>query len=93
MRCRTPATVTIHVCEAPRRLVVEIPAVPGQIWVVEVDLTPSGSGTALEFRQDLVDGMDRADVEAGWNWYLDRFEASLHGTAMPDWTDYAPAGT
>ena len=88
-----PVTVTVHECDAPRRLVVDIPAIPGQSWRVEVDLAPSGPGTVLEFRQDIVEGMNRADVEAGWNWYLDRMEASLHATPMPDWTDYAPAGT
>lgn len=87
-----PATVTVHECDAPRRLVVDIPESPERSWRVEVDLTPSGTGTALVFTQDIVDGLDATDVRAGWNWYLDRLEASLHATPMPDWADYAPAG-
>jgi uncharacterized protein YndB with AHSA1/START domain len=87
-----PVTVTVHECDAPRRLVVDFPESAERSWRLEVDLAPSGTGTALEFRQDLHDGMNRADVEAGWNWYLDRMGASLHETPMPDWADYAPAG-
>lgn len=87
-----PVTVTVHECEAPRRLVVDIPESPQRSWRVELDLTPSGSGTALVFTQDLVEGMNPAHIEAGWNWYLDRLEASLHESPMPDWANYAPAG-
>lgn len=87
-----PVTVTVHECEAPRRLVVDIPDTGTKSWRVGLDLEPSGTGTALVFTQDLLDGMNRADVEAGWNWYLDRLEASLHATPMPEWTNYAPAG-
>jgi Activator of Hsp90 ATPase homolog 1-like protein len=86
-----PATVTVHECEAPRRLVVDFPESATRSWRLELDLAPAGSGTALVFTQDLVDGLSRPDVEAGWNWYLDRMEASLHATPMPDWADYAPA--
>lgn len=86
-----PVTVTIHECAAPHRLVVEVPEGPeGRSWVIEVDLAPAGGGTDLVFAQRLVPGLDPADVEAGWNWYLDRLEASLHGTGMPDWSAYAP---
>jgi uncharacterized protein YndB with AHSA1/START domain len=88
-----PVTVTVHECEAPRRLVVEFPVGTTQSWLVELDLTPSGAGTALVFAQRLVDGVGRADLEAGWSWYLDRLGASLHSEPMPDWKDYAPAGT
>jgi uncharacterized protein YndB with AHSA1/START domain len=86
-----PVTVTVHECAAPHRLVVEIPEGPeGQVWVVEVDLSPTGAGTDLVFTQRLAPGLDPADVEAGWNWYLDRLGASLHGADMPDWSAYAP---
>jgi uncharacterized protein YndB with AHSA1/START domain len=90
-----PVTVTVHECEAPRRLVVDIPESESatRSWRLELVLTPSGTGTALVFTQDLLDGMGRADIEAGWNWYLDRLEASLHAAPMPDWADYAPAVT
>jgi uncharacterized protein YndB with AHSA1/START domain len=87
-----PVTVTIHECAAPHRLVVEIPdTAGGPSWLVEVTLTSAGTGTELEFVQRLVEGVDAADVEAGWNWYLDRLGASLHGEPMPEWSAYAPS--
>jgi uncharacterized protein YndB with AHSA1/START domain len=85
-----PVAVAIHECVAPRRLVVEIPDDGGSSWLVEVDLTGSREGTDLVFTQRLIPGLDPAEVEAGWNWYLDRLAASLHDTAMPDWSAYAP---
>lgn len=87
----TPTTVTVVECDAPRRLVVDIPEGTARTWRVAVDLTESGTGTALVFAQDVVDGLNLADVEAGWRWYLDRLGATLHGGPMPDWTTYAPA--
>ena len=39
----------------------------------------------------MIEGVDPADVEAGWSWYLDRLGASLHDAPMPQWPDYAPA--
>ncbi|MCE3550638.1 SRPBCC domain-containing protein [Pseudonocardia sp. RS11V-5] len=86
-----PVTVTINECAAPHRLVVEIPeGSEGRTWLLDVTLRPAGAGTDLIFRQRLVPGLDPADVEAGWKWYLDRLGASLHGTEMPDWSAYAP---
>lgn len=87
-----PTTVTVVECEAPRRLVVDIPESATRIWRVAVDLTPAGDGTVLVFTQDVAEGLDLADVEAGWRWYLDRFGAALRGTPMPDWADYVPSG-
>jgi len=26
----------------------------------------------------------------GWEYYLDRLAAAMHGNAMPDWDDYWP---
>ncbi|GAA4700563.1 hypothetical protein GCM10023215_44190 [Pseudonocardia yuanmonensis] len=86
-----PVTVTIHECAAPHRLVVEVPEGPeGQAWLIEVTLTAAGASTDLLFVQRLLPGLDAADVEAGWNWYLDRLEAALHGTPKPEWSAYAP---
>lgn len=90
-----PVTVTIHECEPPHRLVVDIPEVDGPPWRVAVDLTPSGSdgqATSVRFEQRITDGIDARDVEAGWNWYLDRLGAALAGSPMPDWDDYATPG-
>ncbi|MBW0089556.1 SRPBCC domain-containing protein [Pseudonocardia sp. KRD-184] len=86
-----PVTVTIHECDAPRRLVVDIPEDASRSWRVAVDIEPAGTGAVLVFTQAAVEGLDDADIAAGWRWYLDRLEASMHGTEMPQWQDYVPS--
>jgi len=79
-----PVTATIHECVAPTRLVVEMPE--GDVsWTVALDLAATPSGTVVELSQDLPEGLDQADIEAGWAWYLDRLGAVLTGTEMPEW--------
>jgi uncharacterized protein YndB with AHSA1/START domain len=85
-----PATVAILECAPPRRLVVDIPE-GDQSWRVAVTLTDDAGPTVVRFEQSLLEGMDPADMEAGWRWYLDRLGASLHGGPMPAWADYVPA--
>lgn len=85
-----PVTVTIRECDAPRRLVVDIPESATSSWRVALDIAPDGDGSVLVFTQRVADGVDATDVAAGWRWYLDRLEASLHGTARPEWAAYAP---
>lgn len=87
-----PVTVTIVECEPPRRLVLDIPEGDGAPWRVAVTLTEEGGRTVVLFEQRVAGGLSPADVEAGWNWYLDRLGASLHGEPMPSWIEYAPAG-
>jgi uncharacterized protein YndB with AHSA1/START domain len=86
-----PATVTILECDPPRRLVVDFPEADDRTWRVAVTLAAEAGGTVLVFEQRVVDGLDPADVAAGWSWYLDRLGASLHGEPMPAWADYLPA--
>lgn len=85
-----PVDVTIHECEPPHRLVVDIPESPERSWRVEVTVSERDGGSVLLFEQRLPEGLDAVDVEAGWRWYLDRLGASLHGDAMPAWEDYTP---
>jgi uncharacterized protein YndB with AHSA1/START domain len=87
-----PATVAIIECDPPRRLVVDMPETDERTWRVALALAAEAGGTVLTFEQQVVDGLDAADVEAGWRWYLDRLGASLHGEPMPAWEDYIPAG-
>ena len=88
-----PAAVTVLECEPPRRLVVDIPEGDGPAWRVAVTLRENDDDlTLLRFEQGLPDGLDAADVAAGWNWYLDRLGATLRGTPMPAWADYLPGG-
>lgn len=86
-----PVDVTVVECAAPRRLVVDIPESSDRSWRVAVTLAASGAGTAMTFEQEIVEGLSRDDVAAGWNWYLDRLGATLTGAPMPDWDRYAPA--
>ncbi len=87
-----PVTVTVLECVPPHRLVVDIPEEQGgRAWRVAVTLDGAGGRTVLRFEQRVVDGVDPADVEAGWRWYLDRLGAALSGTPMPAWADYLPA--
>lgn len=85
-----PVTVNVRECEPPRRLVVDIPENSDRSWLVAVTLAPSATGTTVRFEQRLPEGLGLADVEAGWNWYLDRLGAVLAGTPMPDWKAYEP---
>lgn len=86
-----PVTVTIVECDPPRRLVLDIPEGENRPWRVAVSLAEEAGRTVLLFEQRVIEGVDLADVEAGWSWYLDRLGASLHDTPMPQWPDYAPA--
>lgn len=87
-----PVPVHVRECVAPRRLVVDVPETPERTWRIELTLTAVRGGTALLLEQDLPDGLDPADVHAGWSWYLDRLGAALRDAPMPDWADYAPTG-
>lgn len=84
-----PVDVALLACDPPHRLVVEMPGDTGQAWHIEITVEPLGAGAVLLFAQRFADGRRRPDVEAGWTWYLDRLTASLHGTPMPEWADYA----
>ncbi len=86
-----PVTVTIVECDPPRRLVLDIPEGENRPWRVAVSLAEEAGRTVLLFEQRVIEGVDPADVEGGWSWYLDRLGASLHDAPMPHWPDYAPA--
>jgi len=85
-----PVDVRILACDPPHRLVVELPEDGSdRAWHLDLTVEPDGDGAVLVFAQRLADGLRRQDVEAGWRWYLDRLEASLHGDPMPAWEAYA----
>ena len=74
-----PVTVAILECDPPRRLVVDVPETADRTWRVALTLAAEAGATVLLFEQQMIDELDPADVAAGWNWYLDRLGASLHG--------------
>jgi uncharacterized protein YndB with AHSA1/START domain len=84
-----PQDVTILACDPPRHLAVALRESETRQWYLDLTVEPHGDGAVLLFAQRLVEGIRREDVESGWRWYLDRLAASLHGTPMPDWADYA----
>jgi uncharacterized protein YndB with AHSA1/START domain len=86
-----PVTVTIVECDPPRRLVLDIPEGDKPPWRVAVTLTEEAGRTVVLFEQHVPDDVSPADVEAGWNWYLDRLGAVLHDEPMPAWT-HSPEG-
>jgi uncharacterized protein YndB with AHSA1/START domain len=86
-----PVTVTIVECDPPRRLVLDIPEGDKPPWRVAVTLNEEAGRTVLLFEQRVIEGISPADVDAGWNWYLDRLGAVLHDEPMPSWT-YTPEG-
>jgi uncharacterized protein YndB with AHSA1/START domain len=86
-----PEPVTILECEPPHRLVVEMPDASGPdrpAWRLEVSLTQAGGGTVLTFVHHLADPAAAADMGPGWQYYLDRLEASFVGGRMPEWDPY-----
>lgn len=86
-----PSPVHILECEPPRRLVVDLPESAARTWRIALTLSEEGGTTMLLFEQTVPADMDVTDVGPGWHWYLDRLDASLAGSPMPDWNDYHPA--
>lgn len=77
-----PGRCTIEACERPHRLHVVLEDPDGVAWRLRVDLDPAdaGAGTALVFSQPVA-GLETmaADIGPGWEYYLDRLQASLAG--------------
>jgi uncharacterized protein YndB with AHSA1/START domain len=85
-----PTTVTIIECDPPRHLVVDIPGPGDAPWRIAVTLQDDADTTFLRFEQPATEGVETADIAAGWSWYLDRLGAALLGGPMPEWAEYAP---
>jgi uncharacterized protein YndB with AHSA1/START domain len=86
-----PEPVTIVVCDPPHHLVVDMPDATGPDrppWRLEVHLDTVGGGTALTFVHHLSDPSASAEMGPGWQYYLDRLDASLGDGEMPEWEPY-----
>ncbi len=87
----TPQTVTILECRPPTRLLVDLPS-PDGTWRLSVSLRAETGVTTLVFTQRLAEPYDASSIGPGWHYYLDRLDAVVANTAMPDrWDDYYPS--
>ena len=86
----TPAElVRILWCEAPKRLALATGPDKDRPWLITIDLHETETGTTLEFRQQMSNGLSPAMVGTGWEFYLDRYAGALAGNAeLPSWDDH-----
>ena len=86
-----PQTVTILECQPPILLVVDLPS-PDGAWRLSVTLQARAGETTLCFTQRLAEPYDASSIGPGWHYYLDRLDAVVANTAVPDnWDDYFPS--
>lgn len=98
----------IEVCEPPRRFALrsreahpfsEDGSGPRVHWALRLELAEVGGITTLTFVQALAQGSLSVDmvssVGPGWEYYLDRLTAHLHGMDVNavNWTDYEPGAS
>lgn len=104
-----PAEIyNIDTCEPPRRFALrsrdalpfsEDASGPRVHWALRLELAEVGGSTTLTFVQALAEGSLSVDmvssVGPGWEYYLDRLTAHLHGTDVDavNWKDYEPGAT
>lgn len=79
--------VQIVDCSPPHRLEVVLGTGDGP-WPLTLELTDTGGGTTLRFQHQLAEPYDATDVGPGWHYYVDRLEAVLHGSTVPE--DFEP---
>lgn len=81
-------------CDPPRRVAVVLPSPDGD-WPLSITLSESDGVTTLVFVHRLAEPYDATSVGPGWHYYLDRLDAAIHATPMPegeDWPSYEPLG-
>ena len=77
------APVHVEACTAPHLLDVTVADAN-----VDLRLHQVGVVTSLFVHRRHLDPKDVGRVGPYWQFYLDRLEASIGGTAMPSWSDY-----
>lgn len=82
--------LTILACEPPHRLEVETVDEYGR-WHLEAHLSERDGGTTLTFVHHLNPDTEVASTGPGWEYYLDRLTASVHGTEQAGFDAYYPA--
>lgn len=78
--------VRVLACEPPGFLEVERGG-----WRFVVRVRPDDAATLVEFRHRLAEQDDPAMFGPGWEYYLDRFEATIGLRGMPDFEGYDDA--
>jgi len=87
----TPQRVQILECQAPTRLVIDLPS-PDGTWRLSAVLRVYRDGSELVFTQRLEEPYDATSVGPGWHYYLDRLGAVIADIEVPSkWEDYFPA--
>jgi uncharacterized protein YndB with AHSA1/START domain len=82
---------TIEVCEPPTRLALRTDDAGGS-WSLEARLEPLGPDrTRLTFLHHLTAADQTRELGPGWEYYLDRLQASVTDQPMPDFDDYWPS--
>ena len=87
-------TAELVECDAPRRVAVVLPSEDGP-WPLSVELSEADGVTTLVFVHRMAEPYDATSIGPGWQYYLDRLEATVRGRAMPegdDWPAYEPLG-
>ncbi|MFD6896576.1 SRPBCC domain-containing protein [Rhodococcus sp. NPDC060086] len=79
------ATTDVRVvrCTPPTGFVVDIDG-----WLLEVSLHAVGQVTTVEFSHRHVPRSQAGEIGPGWQYYLDRLEATLLGSRLPQWDEY-----
>lgn len=88
-----PEATVIDVCDPPTRLRVHIDGdEPSSSWTLDLALSETGGVTTLRFAQLLTADLPVDMVGPGWEYYLDRLVAVLHGHEAGEvqWADYEP---
>jgi uncharacterized protein YndB with AHSA1/START domain len=86
-------TMTIRVCEPPRRLHLTS-QVGEEQWLLELDLTESDGVTTLRFTQPGIAPDQVGEIGPGWDYYLDRLvdvENDVDPAGRDFERDYYPA--
>lgn len=81
-------SVRILKCEPPSRLALATGPDNSAPWLMTVELRESPEGSVLEFRQQMNNGLSPAVVGTGWEFYLDRYVASLSDASAPPFEEY-----
>jgi uncharacterized protein YndB with AHSA1/START domain len=86
-----PQTVTILQCQAPTRLVVELPS-PDDTWRLSISLAARNGTTTLVLQQWLNQPYEASSIGPGWHFYLDRLGAVVADAPVSNaWDDYFPS--